>query len=157
MGLSFALMLALLSVIVAVPPGHAASHSEDHEHHDHDHDHGHNNHHQTAVTSSSCNWNVVLASAPTPGSGTLRYYCSPTSGAFTVSRVGRDSPIFNAPSAIIGVGFVSHSAGSCAGFTPLTSGSTVTLSSTGDFDLCASYSCPAGCGPVPAWTFSWKS
>jgi len=155
-GLSFALLLALLSVIVAATPVHAASH-EDREHPDHDHHHGHNSHQQTAVISSSCNWNVMLANAPTPGSGTLRYYCSPISGAFTVSNAGHDTPTFNAPSAIIGVGYISHSAGSCAGFTLLTSGSTVTLSSTGDFDLCASYSCPAGCGPVPAWSFNWKS
>ena len=155
-GLSFAILLGLLSVIVAAPPAHAASHSEGHEHPDHDHHHGHK-HQQPAVTSSSCNWNVVLANAPTPGSGTLRYYCSPTSGAFTVSKAGHDTPIFNAPSAISGVGFVSHSAGSCSGFTPLTSGSTITLSSTGDFDLCASYSCPTGCGSVAAWTFNWKS
>ena len=160
-GLSFALILALLSVVVAASPVHAASHHEDQEHpdhdHDHGHDHGHNRHQQTAVTSTACNWNVVLANAPTPGFGTLRYYCSPTSGAFTVSHAGRDTPIFNAPSAISSVGYVSHSAGSCAGFTSLKSGSTVTLSSTGDFDLCASYSCPAGCGPVAAWSFTWKS
>ena|ERR1700756_86242 len=110
---------------------------------------------QAATTSSSCSGNIVLANAPTPGSGTLRYYCSSSSGAFTVDTVGSDTPTFNPGSQITSVGIVDHSAGTCSGgFTVLTSGSAAVLSSTGDFDVCANYSCPTGCS-IAAWSFSW--
>jgi hypothetical protein len=112
---------------------------------------------QAASTSSTCSGNIVLANAPTPGSGTLRYYCSSSSGAFTVDTIGSDTPTFNPDSQITSVGYVAHSAGTCfSGFTPLTSGSAAVLSSTGDFDICADYSCPTGCS-IAAWSFSWAT
>jgi hypothetical protein len=112
---------------------------------------------QAASTSSACSGNIVLANSPTPGSGTLRYYCSTSSGAFTVNTIGSDTPTFNPDSQITSVGYVAHSAGTCSGgFTALTSGSAAVLSSTGDFDVCATYSCPTGCS-LAAWSFSWAT
>src|SRR5216117_2794795 len=103
---------------------------------------------QNAVTSSAC--------GATPGTGTLRYECPPSSGAFTVTTVGSDTPTFSPPSQITSVGYVSHSATSCSGSSTLTSGTSTTLASTGDFDICAGYSCPTGC-TIATWTFSWSS
>jgi len=111
---------------------------------------------QNAVTSSTCGGTLALSGGPPPGSGTLRYVCPPSSGAFTVSTIGADTPTFNPPSQITSVGYVPHSATSCSGFTTLTSGASTTLSSTGDFDVCASYSCPTGC-TIATWSFSWSS
>ncbi|TMI08444.1 hypothetical protein E6H34_04160 [Candidatus Bathyarchaeota archaeon] len=111
---------------------------------------------QNAVTSSACNGTLVLSGGPAPGTGTLRYTCPPSSGAFTVTTVGADTPTFNPPTEITSVGYVSHSASSCSGSTTLTSGTSTTISSTGDFDICAGYSCPTGC-TIPPWSFSWSS
>jgi len=111
---------------------------------------------QNAVTSSACGGTLALSGGPTPGTGTLRYECPPSSGAFTVTTVGSDTPTFSPPSQITSVGYVSHSATSCSGSTTLTSGTSTTLASTGDFDICAGYSCPTGC-TIATWTFSWSS
>ena len=112
----------------------------------------------TAVTASVCGSSLVLNGAPSAGSGILRYDCGGTThnAAFSVTTAGTDTATFNPPSAITSVGLVSNSAGSCAGFTPLTSGSSMILSSTGHFDVCASYSCPSGC-TIASWTFQWLS
>ncbi|TMI47192.1 hypothetical protein E6H20_11095 [Candidatus Bathyarchaeota archaeon] len=111
---------------------------------------------QNAVTTSPCGGTLVLSGGPAPGTGTLRYTCPSSSGAFTVTTVGSDTPTFNPPSEITSVGYVSHSASDCSGSTTLTSGTSTTLSSTGGFDICAGYSCPTGC-TIPAWSFSWSS
>jgi len=111
---------------------------------------------QAAVTSSACGGVLALSGGPNPGSGTLRYTCPPSSGAFTVTTTGTDTPTFSEPSQITSVGYVSHSASSCSGFTTLTSGSSTTLSAIGDNDICASYSCPTGC-TIASWTISWSS
>ncbi len=58
-------------------------------------------------------------------------------------------------SQITAVGYVSHSASSCSGFTTLTSGSS-TILVTGDYDVCADYSCPTGC-TISSWTITWSS
>src|SRR5438309_764350 len=76
--------------------------------------------------------------------------------AFTITTTGTDTPTFSEPSQITSVGYVSHSASSCSGFTTLTSGSSTTLSALGDNDICASYSCPTGC-TIASWTISWSS
>ena len=109
----------------------------------------------TAVTTSACGGTLALSGGPTPGSGTVRYNCPPSSGAFTVTTAGSDSPTFNPPSQITAVGYVSHSASSCSGFTTLTSGSS-TILVTGDYDVCANYSCPTGC-TISSWTITWSS
>jgi hypothetical protein len=111
---------------------------------------------QNAVTSSACGGTLALSGGPAPGSGTLRYNCPPSSGAFTVTTIGADTPTFNPPSEITSVGYVSHSASSCSGSTTLTSGTSTTLPSTGDFDICAAYSCPTGC-TIASWSFTWSS
>lgn len=110
----------------------------------------------TAVTASVCSSNLVLNGAPSAGSGILRYDCGGAthSAAFSVTTAGSDTATFNPPAAITGVGYVSNSASSCAGYTTLTSGSSIVLSSTGHYDVCASYSCPSGC-TIAAWTFQW--
>ena len=110
---------------------------------------------QNAVTSSACG-TLVLSGGPAPGTGTLRYNCPPSNGAFTVTTVGADTPTFSKPSQITSVGYVSHSAADCSGSTTLTSGTSTTLASAGDFDVCAGYSCPTGC-TIPAWSLSWSS
>lgn len=109
----------------------------------------------TAVTTSTCGGTLALSGGPTPGSGTVRYNCPPSSGAFTVTTAGSDTPTFNPPSQITAVGYVSHSASSCSGFTTLTSGSS-TILVTGDYDVCADYSCPTGC-TISSWTITWSS
>ena len=111
---------------------------------------------QAAVTTSACGGTLTLSGGPTPGSGTLRYTCPPSSGAFTVTTTGTDTPSFSPPSQISSVGYVSHSASSCSGFTALTSGSSTVLAATGDYDVCANYSCPTGC-TIASWTFPWAS
>src|SRR5256885_6560017 len=45
----------------------------------------------TAVTTSACGGTLALSGGPTPGSGTVRYNCPPSSGAFTVTTAGSDS------------------------------------------------------------------
>src|SRR5438132_8263106 len=95
---------------------------------------------QNALTSSACSGTLTLSGGPAPGSGTLRYICPPSSGAFTVATSGTDTPSFSPPSQISSVGYVSHSASSCSGFTALTSGSSTVLAATGDYDVCANYS-----------------
>jgi hypothetical protein len=67
-----------------------------------------------------------------------------------------DVPNFNAPSVITSVGYVSNLAGSCQGFTQLTSGASISLGPVGGYDICARYSCPNGC-TIPAWTFNWSN
>ncbi|MBO0888767.1 hypothetical protein J2P12_06670, partial [Candidatus Bathyarchaeota archaeon] len=110
---------------------------------------------QAAVTSSACG-SLQLSGGPNPGSGTLRYDCPPSSGAFTVTTAGSDTPTFSPPSQITSVGYVSHSASDCSGSTTLTSGTTVVLGSTGEFDICAAYSCPTGC-TISSWSITWSS
>ncbi len=109
----------------------------------------------TAVTASVCGSNLVLNGAPSAGSGILRYDCGGAthSAAFSVTTAGTDTASFNPPSQITGVGYVSNSASSCTGYTPLTSGSGVVLS-IGHYDVCAGYTCPSGC-TIAAWTFQW--
>ena len=111
---------------------------------------------QAAVTSSACGGTLALSGGASPGSGTLRYNCPPSSGAFTVTTTGSDTPTFSAPSQISSVGYVSHSASSCSGSTTITSGSTTILATTGEYDICASYSCPTGCN-IASWSISWAS
>ena len=111
---------------------------------------------QAAVTSSPCGGVLALSGGPSPGSGTLRYNCPPSSGAFAVTTTGSDTPTFTAPSQITSVGYVSHSATSCSGFKTVTSGSSTTLDVTGDYDICANYSCPTGC-TIAQWTFTWAT
>ena len=111
----------------------------------------------SAVTYASCGGSLVLTNPPSAGSGILRYDCGGTthSAAFSVTSAGTDTATFNPPAAITGVGYVDNSAGSCTGYTALTSGSSVVLA-IGHYDVCASYSCPSGCR-IDAWTFQWLS
>lgn len=109
----------------------------------------------SAVTVAPCGGSLVLANPP--GSGILRYDCGGSTHvtAFFVSKAGTDTATFNPPAAITGVGYVSNNASSCTGYTSLTSGSSVVLA-TGNYDVCASYSCPSGC-TIASWTFQWLS
>jgi hypothetical protein len=111
----------------------------------------------SAVTVAPCGGSLVLTNPPAAGSGVLRYDCGGSShaAAFSVTSAGSDTATFNPPASITSVGYVSNSAGSCTGFTVLTSGSSVVLA-TGHYDVCASYSCPSGC-TIAAWTFQWLS
>ncbi len=111
---------------------------------------------QAAATTSVCNGILVVSGSPSAGSGTIRYICPPSSGAFTVTTIGADSPTFTAPSQISTVGIVAHSAADCSGSTSITSGTGTSLSATGDYDICASYSCPTGCS-IGSWTIIWSS
>src|SRR5438094_8507617 len=76
---------------------------------------------QNAVTSSACGGTLALSGGPTPATGTLRYECPPSSGAFTVTTVGSDAPTFSPPYQITTVWFDSHSATSCSGSSTPTS------------------------------------
>lgn len=112
----------------------------------------------TAITVAPCGGSLVLANGPpATGSGILRYDCGGSTHvtAFFVSKPGTDIATFNPPAAITSVGYVSNNASSCAGYTILTSGSSVVLPG-GNYDVCASYSCPSGC-TIASWTFQWLS
>lgn len=114
---------------------------------------------QAAVTTSACAGTLQVSGIPPAGSGTIRYDCPGTPsavGAFTVTTIGTDTPTFTPPSQISTVGYVSHSASTCSGSTTITSGTGTSLAATGDFDICASYSCPTGC-TIAAWTITWSS
>src|SRR5215831_20899609 len=65
---------------------------------------------QRAVTTSACGGTLTLTGGPTPGSGILRFNCPPSSGAFTITQIGTDTPAFNPPTEITSVGYVSHAA-----------------------------------------------
>lgn len=111
---------------------------------------------QAAATSSACGGTLVVSGVPPAGSGTIRYICPPSSGAFTVNTIGTDTPTFTAPSQISTVGYVAHSASSCSGSTSITSGTATSFTATGDDDICANYSCPSGC-TITSWTLTWSS
>ncbi|HVH14452.1 MAG TPA: hypothetical protein VNA15_01870 [Candidatus Angelobacter sp.] len=114
---------------------------------------------QAAATSSACGGALVVSGVPPAGSGTIRYNCpgTPSSlGAFTVNTIGTDTPTFTAPSQISAVGYIGHSAASCSGSTTITTGTATSLTATGDYDICANYSCPSGC-TITSWTLTWSS
>lgn len=111
---------------------------------------------QAAATTSACGGTLVVSGVPPAGSGTIRYICPPSSGAFTVNTIGTDTPTFTAPSQISAVGYIAHSASSCSGSTSIASGSSTSLTATGDYDICANYSCPTGC-TINSWTLTWSS
>jgi hypothetical protein len=111
---------------------------------------------QPATTTSACGGVLAQNGSPPAGTGTIRYFCPPSSGAFTVTNVGTDTPTFSPPSPVTSVGYISHSASSCSGFAPLASGTFTALTAIGDFDICAGYSCPTGC-TISSWALSWSS
>ncbi len=109
-----------------------------------------------AQTSSACNGNLVQTGPVNPINGTLRFNC-PTSGAFTVTAVGINTPTFTLSPGYTGLGFVSHGAADCSLAITLVSGTQVNLANIGDFDLCAPYNVGPVAATLASFTFAWAS
>ena len=110
----------------------------------------------SAQTNSSCS-TLPQPSGITPITGTLRFNCNPTSGAFTVTSTGTNTPNYALPSGYMGLGFISHSALNCNAATALSPGTPIILSNTGDFDLCATYTVAATGETLASFSFTWTS
>ena len=107
-------------------------------------------------TSSSCNGSLVQTGPISPVSGTLRFNCSSSNGAFTVNLSGFNTPTFTLPTGYTSLGYVAHSAIDCTSAIALSSGTAISLNS-GDYDLCATYSVAPSGANLASFSLTWAN